>query len=148
MTRIAVVLERILLALWLGGGVFVAIAAPAAFATAPTRVVAANVVGAMLMRWHYIAIIAPLALLVLEIRRAKTSTARVVLLSLALVFASLEAFADLRIRALRQSAPMTMVEMMAPRDRAKFRMLHGLSSSLLLLQIAMGVGVAVAKPEE
>lgn len=59
-------IARFVHAIWLGSGIFLILAAQAAFRAAPNATAAADVVGAMLSRWHYIALAAPLALLALE----------------------------------------------------------------------------------
>jgi hypothetical protein len=117
--------------------VFVALAATAAFRTASNPTEAANVVGAILMRWHYLALLAPPLLMFLEWRRARPRV--LVLLFAAVVLASLQALADVRIRAMRS----------LPRehpDRRHFGMLHGGSTLLLLGQIVVA-GLVVASDE-
>ena len=56
----------------------------------------------MLMRWHYIALLAPLALMFLEWRRARAGLQ--IVLFAAIVLASLEALADTRIRIMRNDS--------------------------------------------
>ena len=79
------------------------LAASAAFRAAGNPAIAADVVGSMLTRWHYIALAAPLALFALELRRVR----RVVLLVLfaAVLLAAAQSFVDLRIRSIRASSP-------------------------------------------
>lgn len=132
-------------AIWLGSGLFLAfMAAPAAFRAAGNPTVAANVVGAMLDRWHYVALLAPLALLIGEWRASKWANTRVaLLLSLALLLASAEVFVDLRIRAMRVDAIIPISEL--PENnlvRREFGKLHGLSMSLLLAQLLAAAGAA------
>lgn len=122
------------------------LAASAAFRAAPNPTAAADVVGAMLARWHYIALAAPLALFALELRRAR----RVVLIVLfaALVLAAAQAFVDLRIRAIRASSPVSISSL--DRDdpvRKRFGALHGVSMLLLLLQ-AISAALVVAAREK
>ena len=62
---------RILAALWLGSAFFLMLSSSAAFKAAGSPAIAADVVGSMLTRWHYIALAAPLALFALELRRAR-----------------------------------------------------------------------------
>ena len=126
---------RVLAGVWLGSAVFLAaVAAPAAFRNAPSPADAANVVGAMLTRWHYIAIGLPLMLFALRIRRARLLP--VILLVAALIFAAGQIFADLRVRAIRgaAAAPIHSLSTSSP-VRRQFGMLHGVSMLLLLGQI-------------
>ena len=137
---------RIVAALWLGSGFFLVIAASAAFAAAGDATTAADVVGAMLSRWHYIALLAPVILLLIEWRRART--AMIALTFLAVVFAASQGFIDLRIRTIRASSPMAISAM--PRNsplRRHFGMLHGLSSLLLVVQVLVAMVTVVAQPE-
>lgn len=132
-------------ALWLGGGAFMAfLAAPAAFSAAGDRVVAANVVGAMLDRWHYIALLAPLVLLIAEWRTTRLARTRiVVLLSLALVLASAQVFVDLRIRSMRFDSIIPISELPANSlVRREFGRLHGMSMALMLAQLLAAAGAA------
>jgi hypothetical protein len=134
-------LVSLLLAIWTGGGVFfLAVAAPAAFASSPTRSAAANVVGAMLSRWHYLAILAPLILLVVEWKRGFPRDARWVLVVAALFFACAEAVVDLRIRSIRRSSPVPISEL-APGNpvRRQFGALHGISTLLAGANVLAGV---------
>jgi hypothetical protein len=117
------------------------LAASAAFRAAGNPAIAADVVGSMLTRWHYIALAAPLALFALELRRVR----RVVLLVLfaAVLLAAAQSFVDLRIRAIRASSPVAISDLR--RDdavRRRFGMLHGVSMMLLALQ-AIGAGAVV-----
>lgn len=137
-------LTTMLYAIWIGAGLTIAlIAAPAAFEAAPSRTIAASVVGAMLARWHYIALAVPAILLVAEWRRGLTSTRLVVLLSLALLLGSAQAFADLEIRNIRESSIVPVSELPAASAvRRRFGMLHGVSTSIMLLQIVAAMGAA------
>lgn len=135
---------RFVHAIWLGSGLFlVAVAAPAAFKAAPNTTVAADLVGAMLMRWHYIALGAPLVLLFLDWRRGRVYVLLVVFAGILL--ATAEVAADLRIRAIRASTPVPISEL--PREdpvRRQFGRLHGISTLLLLMQVvAAAVALAV-----
>ena len=135
-------IQRLVAALWLGSGFFLMLAASAAFRAAPTPVAAADVVGSMLTRWHYIALAAPLVLFALEVRRPRVVVLTVVFI--ALMFAAAQAFVDLRIRSMRESAAVAMSDLR--RDdplRRRFGALHGLSMMLLVLQVA-GAAVVVA----
>jgi MbtH protein len=132
--------SRLIAALWFGSGCFLILAASAAFRAAGDPTVAANVVGSMLTRWHYIALLAPLLLFALELRRVR----RAVLLVLfaAILLAAAQSFVDLRIQAIRAESPVA-ISALPQTDpvRRHFGMLHGLSSLLLLMQT---VGAAVA----
>lgn len=131
-------------ALWLGSAFFLMLAASAAFRSSPNSTVAADVVGAMLNRWHYIALAAPLALFALELRNARRLV--LVVLFATILVAAAQAFVDLRIRTIRASSPIPISEL-AKEDpiRRKFGALHGMSMLLLLVQ-AIGAGVVVAAP--
>jgi hypothetical protein len=141
------ILTRFIHALWLGSGAFLMlIAAPAAFRAAPNSTVAANVVGAMLGRWHYLALAAPIALLLLDWRRARTHVLAVVFL--AVILAAAQVSADLRIRSIRESSdvPISTLSRQDPLRR-QFGMLHGVSSLLLLAQVVCA-GVALAMDKD
>ena len=146
MSRGISILEAILIALWLGGGVFLAlVAAPAAFANAPSRAAAGDIVGAMLTRWHYVALIVPLLLLILERRRfGLARTTQVVLLSTALFFAAAQAGADLRIRQMRNTLQVSSLPPGDP-DRKMFGLLHGASMLFMLIQILSAAGLTAAR---
>ena len=134
-------------AIWLGSGLFlIAVAAPAAFRAAPNPTVAADLVGAMLMRWHYIALGAPLLLLFLDWRRGRLYVLLIVFI--AIVFASLEVAADLKIRSLRASTPVPISELSREDPvRRQFGRLHGISTLLLLMQV-IAAGAALAMDRE
>jgi uncharacterized membrane protein len=138
-------LSFLVYALWLGGGIFLGfLAAPAAFRAAGDAVAAANVVGAMLDRWHYLALGAPLVLLIGEWRASRLSRTRVVvLLSLALVLASSQVFVDLKIRAMRFDSVIAISDL-APNSltRREFGRLHGMSMGLMLAQLLAAAGAA------
>ncbi len=142
-------LEALLLAAWFGGGLFLILAAQAAFAAAGSPTAAAGVVGAMLDRWHYLALGAPFILLLTEWRaRALANTARVVLLAAALLAASAQAGVDLRIHAIRarSATPISQLAKGHPVRRA-FGRLHGISMSLLALQVLLaGAAVVASQP--
>jgi hypothetical protein len=121
------------------------LAASAAFRVAPNATVAADVVGAMLSRWHYIALAAPLFLLLLDPRR----TRRLMIVAfIALLLAAGQAFVDLRIRQIRAGSaePISSLARDNP-VRKKFGALHGASMLLLLLQ-AVSAAVYVAARED
>ena len=118
------------------------LAATAAFRAASSPTEAANVVGAMLMRWHYIALLAPLALMILEWRRGKARM--LVVLFAAIVLASLQALADTRIRIMRAESPVPISSLL-PEDplRRRFGLLHGISSLLLVAQAVTAAAAVV-----
>lgn len=137
------VVARLIAALWFGSAFFLMLAASAAFRAAPNATAAADVVGAMLARWHYIALAAPLALFAFELRNAR----RVVLIVLfaAIVLAAAQAFVDLRIRAIRVSSPVSISELdRSDPVRRRFGALHGVSMLLLLLQTIAAAAVVAA----
>lgn len=132
--------------LWFGSAIFVIVAAIAAFRALTTPTDAANVVGAVLTRWHYIALLAPLALLALEWRRSRAIL--LALLFAAILLASAQALVDTRIRSMRMESPVAISAL--PREspvRRHFGMLHGLSSLLLVAQVLVaGVVIVVDDP--
>jgi hypothetical protein len=139
-------LTRLIAALWLGSAFFLMLAASAAFRASPNSTTAADVVGAMLNRWHYIALAAPLILLGLELRHAR----KLVLIALfvGIVLAAAQALVDLRIRTIR-SASITPISELAKDDpvRRRFGALHGVSMLLLLLQTISAAVVVAAPPK-
>lgn len=120
------------------------LAASAAFRSSPNATAAADVVGAMLARWHYIALAAPLALFAIELRDARRFV--LVVLFAALLLAAAQVFVDLRIRAIRTSSPVPIssLERGHP-ERKRFGALHGASMALLLLQTIAAAAVVAAK---
>lgn len=137
-------MSRVIAALWFGSAFFlIAVAAPAAFRAASNPTAAADVVGAMLTRWHYLALLAPLALLALLWRRARPLV--IALLLAAIVLAAAQALVDVRIRHVRAQSfvPISSLPRTDP-VRRQFGMLHGISSVLLLLQGLAAMGVVAA----
>jgi len=124
------------------------LAASAAFRAAPNPTAAADVVGAMLNRWHYIALAAPLALFALELRRVRRLALTAIFLALTL--AAVQVFVDLQIRAMRVSSPVAISSLDREHpDRKRFGALHGASMALLLLQtIAAAMVVADREKKE
>ena len=122
------------------------LASSAAFRAAGSPAIAADVVGSMLTRWHYIALAAPLALFAIELRNVRRAVLIVVFTGL--VLGALQAFVDLRIRAIRNSSvvPVSELDRSDP-VRRRFGMLHGVSMMLLALQ-AIAAGVVVAAREQ
>ena len=123
------------------------LAASAAFRSAPNATAAADVVGAMLARWHYIALGAPLVLFALELRHARKLVLIVVFI--AILIAAAQSLVDLRIRAIRKQSitPISELDRSDPL-RKRFGALHGVSMLLLLLQTIAAVTVVAAKPRE
>ncbi len=122
------------------------LAASAAFRAAGSPVIAADVVGSMLTRWHYISLAAPLALFAIELRNVR----RVILIVIfsALMLAALQSFVDLRIRMIRNASVVPVSELdRGDPVRRRFGMLHGVSMMLLALQ-AVAAGVVVAAREK
>jgi hypothetical protein len=138
-------LARIIQALWFGSGVFVMFAALAVFRALPS-VDAADAVGAMLSRWHYIALLAPALLTLIEFRRARTRM--VMILFVAILLAAMQGFSDLRIRRMRAESPVA-ISSLDRNDplRRRFGALHGLSSILLVAQIAAAAAAIAAEPD-
>jgi len=137
-------LQRLIAALWLGSAFFLMLAASAAFRAAPNPTAAADVVGAMLTRWHYIAIAAPLVLFAIELRRVRRGV--LIVLFIALLLAAAQSFVDLRIRTIRFASPVP-ISSLAPDDpvRRNFGALHGVSMMLLLLQAIAASVVVMAR---
>ena len=125
---------------------FVILAALAAFGALSTPTDAANVVGAVLTRWHYIALLAPVALLAIEWRRSRAAILG--LLFFAILLASAQAIVDTRVRTMRLEAPVAISAL--PRDnplRRRFGILHGFSTLLLIAQVVVA-GAAIALDEK
>jgi hypothetical protein len=137
---------RLVRALWLGSGAFLILTAAAAFGAASNATDAANVVGAVLTRWHYIALFAPLLLLLLEWRRSRP--VMLILLFIAILLASSQALLDTRIRMMRLDS-IVPISSLSPDDplRRHFGFLHGMSSLFLIGQV-IAAGIAVAMREE
>jgi hypothetical protein len=135
--------QRLISALWLGSAFFLMLAASAAFRAAPDATAAADVVGAMLSRWHYIALAAPLLVFALELRQARRLV--LILVFAGLVLAAGQVFVDLRIRSIRSSSPIP-ISSLERNDplRRHFGALHGMSMVLLLLQALAAAGVVAA----
>lgn len=122
------------------------LAAAAAFRIAPNPAVAADVVGAMLARWHYIALAAPLLLFALELRRVRRLV--LIVLFIALILAAAQAIVDLRIRTIRSMSPVAISSLDRNHPvRKRFGALHGASMLLLLLQTIAAAGVVAARPK-
>jgi hypothetical protein len=137
-------LVRLLETMWLGGAIFlVTVAAPAAFKAAGGPSAAADVVGVMLNRWHYIALVIPVLLLLLNLRAGRPLV--VALLTVVIFFAALQGMVDLRARSIRLSSavPVSSLEPDHP-VRRQFGRLHGMSMMLLAAQILGGIGIVAA----
>jgi len=143
-------LQRLIAALWLGSAFFLMLSASAAFRAAGNTSIAADVVGSMLTRWHYIALTAPLLLFALELRRTRPLI--LTLLFAAILLATTQSLVDLRIRAIRQSSsvPISELDKTDPLRR-RFGALHGISMALLLTQTLAAAVIVLAsggrKPE-
>lgn len=132
--------------MWFGTAVcLLTIATPAAFRAAPNSTAAANVVGAMLTPWHYVALLAPLLLLFVFKGGGKGTQ---VILVIAIVFASAQAILDTQIRSIRMSSPIP-IGMLARTNpvRRHFGILHGFSA-LLLAGEAIAAAVVVAQRDD
>ena len=142
--RSSLAITRLIQAIWLGSGVFLLLTASAAFNAASNTTDAANVVGAVLVRWHYIALLAPLALMFLEWRRSRP--VMLMILFVAVLFASFQGLLDTRIRMIRESslAPISSLSSSDP-VRRQFGMLHGMSSLLLIGQVIAAAAVVASR---
>jgi hypothetical protein len=138
-------LQQLIAALWFGSAIFLMLSASAAFRAAGNPTIAADVVGSMLTRWHYIALAAPLILFVLQLRAPRPWL--LVLLFACVLLAAAQSFVDLRIRSIRNSSAISMSDLDRENPvRKRFGMLHGVSMMLLVAQ-AVGAGLVVmAKP--
>jgi hypothetical protein len=137
-------LQRLIAALWFGSAFFLMLAASAAFRAAGNTSVAADVVGSMLTRWHYIALAAPLALFALELRRARAAI--LILLFTAIVLAATQSFIDLRIRSMRLASYVPISELDREHPvRRRFGALHGASMTLLLFQTIAAAVVVITR---
>ncbi len=142
--RSSLAITRLIQAIWLGSGVFLLLTASAAFNAASNTTDAANVVGAVLVRWHYIALLAPLALMFLEWRRSRPIM--LMILFVAVLLASFQGLLDTRIRMIRESslAPISSLSSNDP-VRRQFGMLHGMSSLLLIGQVIAAAAVVATR---
>lgn len=132
--RLAFIVHRWIGSLWLGAGAFILIVASAVFSAAGTPTSAANVVGAILSRWHYIALAAPALLLLLEWRSPRSRI--VAVLFAGVLLATLQVVVDMRIRQIRNGSPVP-ISSLARTDpvRRRFGLLHGVSSLLLVAEV-------------
>ena len=123
------------------------LAASATFRAAPTPHSAADIVGALLTRWHYIALGAPLLLFVLELRNVRRAV--LIVLFVAILLAAAQVFVDLRIRSIRRDSitPISELDRSDP-IRRKFGALHGVSMLLLVLQTIAAATVVASKPRK
>jgi hypothetical protein len=138
-------IQRLISAIWLGSAVFLMLSAAAVFRAAPNATSAADVVGALLTRWHYIALAAPLLLFGLELRRVRPFI--LVLLFTSVILAAGQSFVDLRIRAIRMSTAVPVSSLPEGHTiRRTFGRLHGLSMFLLTLQALTAATVVASRP--
>lgn len=138
--------QRLVAALWFGSSVFLMIAASAVFQAAPSARAAADIVGAMLTRWHYIALAAPLILFAFELRRVRVSVLSI--LFAAILIAAGQGIVDLRIRSIRDSVVSISDLSRDDEIRRRFGALHGISMLLLALQVVASAAVVASKPKE
>ncbi|HEX7706338.1 MAG TPA: hypothetical protein VF701_07775 [Thermoanaerobaculia bacterium] len=135
-------IQRLISGIWLGSAVFLMLSAAAVFRAAPNATSAADVVGALLTRWHYIALAAPLLLFGLELRRVRPFI--LILLFTSVILAAGQSLIDLRIRAIRISTVVPVSSLPEGHAiRRNFGRLHGLSMFLLTLQ-ALAAATVVA----
>lgn len=140
----------LLLAIWLGGTVFVTfIAAPTAFAKLPTRAAAGDLVGAMLTkfgRWTLVCIVGLAILGGARLALYENFVAPVIVRTTLLALAAGTVLAGVvwlepKLHALRDAlSPIDEIPESDPR-RQRFRKLHGLSMMLTLAQLLLGIGV-------
>ena len=132
-------------AAWFGSAVcLLAIATPAAFRASPNATAAANVVGAMLTPWHYVALAAPLLLLLLPKGGIKLPQS---VLAIAILLAATQAIIDTQIRSIRMKSPVPISALSRQNPvRRKFGILHGISS-LALLGEAIAAAVVIARTD-
>ncbi len=139
MNRWRLALVRLLESFWLGSAIFLmAFAAPAAFRAAGGPSAAASVVVAMLDRWHYISLVVPVLLLLLNLRAGRSSI--IALLTVTTFVAASQGMIDLKVRALA-AASLVPISSLASNDpvRKAFMSLHGMSMMFLLFQIILGI---------
>lgn len=131
---------RLSLAIWVGGGAFLAaVAAPAAFSAAGSPGEAARVVGEMLFRWHWISTLAPLLVLLSSRFRRRLPLALIIV---AVVLANSQWMVDNRIQQIRASVEGSVSDLDRNDPvRRRFGALHGASMALLLGQLLCGAGV-------
>ena len=99
----------------------------------------------MLTPWHYIAIGAPLLLLVFKGGGKRYA---MMILFIAILLASAQAMIDVRIRRIRIESPRPISSLPATDPlRKRFGLMHGVSSMLLLAQIA-AAAVVVARIDD
>jgi len=95
----------------------------------------------MLTPWHYLALAAPLVLLLIK----RDDKVAMIVLTIAILFAAAQAITDTRIRAIRIGSPVPISSLpLANPLRRRFGILHGISS-LLLLAEAGAAGIVVAR---
>jgi hypothetical protein len=101
----------------------------------------------MLGGWHYIAVLAPIALLAVEWRRGRGFVIAVVFAGV--LFAALEVAIDFRVRAIRAASPIP-ISSLSRLDpvRRRFGLLHGISSMALLAQVIIAAGATIAVERE
>ena len=92
----------------------------------------------MLDRWHYLGLLLPVLLLVLNLRAGRSSI--IALLTVATFVAASQGMIDLKVRALRAASivPISSLDATDPVRKA-FMSLHGTSMLMLLLQVFLAV---------
>jgi uncharacterized protein with PQ loop repeat len=143
--RSSLIIHRLSSALWLGSAFFLMLAASAAFRAAGNPTTAANVVGAMLSRWHFIGLLAPLVLFALELRAVRRAV--LIVLFVAIALAASQLYVDMQIRTIRETSAVPVSQL--PRTdpvRRRFGALHGVSMGLLALQ-TICAAVVVCHPD-
>ena len=110
------------------------------------RIGGPETVGAVLTRWHYVAIAAPLFLVFFEWQRQRSRI--VLLLFIAIIVAALESVIDVRIAAIRRNSAVS-ISSLSRNDpvRRRFGILHGVSTLLLILDVA-AAGAVIASDRE
>jgi hypothetical protein len=137
-----VIVRRMVAALWFGSGLFIVIAAAAVF-----RAAGPDAIGAILVRWHYVALIAPLALVFFEWRSQRARM--VIFLFIAILVAASESILDVRIAAMRRDSPVPISSLSRNSPlRQRFGMMHGMSTLLLILDVVAAAAVIAADREK
>lgn len=137
------IIRLVLLSVWFGGGVFLAaVGTPAAFAGAPDRVTAGSIAGMMLSRWHYVSLLAPALLLVLEFPEGFRRTTRIALLVVAIAAAAAQTGVDLKLRNMRANSAIGISNLPeGDPTRRTFGMLHGVSAGLFSIELLCALGL-------
>ena len=101
----------------------------------------------MLSGWHYLGLLAPIALLAVEWRRARAGVIALVLAGV--LFAAAQVAIDLRIRSIRTMSPVPISSLSRSDPlRRRFGLLHGVSSLALVAQVLIGAAATVVIERE